>query len=108
MTKKNKSYDQMVKDHEILFADGFDDAVMGIAMDLDLPRVIYSKEAMVEIMVKEYEEMDDVEDPYTEAMEFLEYNVWGAYVGTGTPIYINEGNKEETEENASYWGINDD
>jgi len=100
-----KKYEELIKQHEILFADGFDDAVLGIAMDLDLPRVIYSKERMIEILIKEYEEMPDVEDPYQCAYEFLDYNVWYAYVGTGTPIYINEGNKEETEQNAEHWGI---
>ena len=102
-----KKYQEMIKQHQILFADGFDDAVLGIAMDLDLPRVVYSKERMIEIIMKEYEGLEEVEDPFAAAMEFLEYNVWSAYVGTGTPMYINEGNKEETEQNAEYWGLDD-
>lgn len=101
-------YDKLVKQHEILFADGYDDAVIGIAYDEDLPRVVYSKEKMIDIMMDMFKDEDDVEDPFKEAMEFLEYNVWGAYVGTGTPMYINTGTKEEVEELASYWGVNDD
>ena len=33
-----------------------------------------------------------------EAIDYLEYNVWGAYVGEGTPIYAHEGGKERVLE----------
>jgi len=90
-----KDYEKKIKEHQILFADGFDQAIVGIDMDTDLPRVIYSKEMMIAIIAEEIGEED--------AIDFLQYNVWGAYVGTGTPMYINTGNREEVERLAEDW-----
>ena len=72
-----------------LKADGFDLAIIGI--DSIGERIIYSKQKMVEILS---EEMTD-----EEAIEFLEYNTWNAYVGEHTPIYCDEMTIEELEEN---------
>ena len=66
---------------EFLFADGFDDAILGI--DDSSMRVVYSVSKMIEVLKKEMDE--------EEAIEFLEYNVLGAYVGEKTPIYCWDG-----------------
>lgn len=71
---------------EYLTADGFDDAIIGI--DMNYERVVYDKHKMCEILV-----MEGL--TYEEAIEFLAYNVWGAYVGDHTPIYIDVMNAEE-------------
>jgi len=64
---------------DALFADGFDDAVIGIdSKDL---RVVYDYDKMVSILMKQG--MDELT-----ANEHLEYNVVGAYMGEMTPIYI--------------------
>tara|TARA_Y100000289_G_scaffold20737_1_gene19999 strand:- start:33 stop:305 length:273 start_codon:yes stop_codon:yes gene_type:complete len=66
---------------DTLFADGFDDAIIGLSSEWEnVPRVVYSKHKMVLIIMKEGLS-------YEEAVEHLEYNVWGRYVGEGTPIY---------------------
>lgn len=62
-----------------LFAEGFDAAIIGV--DIDAERVVYDKDKMVDILVEEGM------DP-TDAIEHLEFNVWGAYVGVHTPIYV--------------------
>jgi hypothetical protein len=67
-----------------LKADGFDAAIIGI--DVLSERLIYDKEKMVEILSAEM----SVED----AIEFLEFNTWCAYVGEHTPIYMDKLNKE--------------
>ena len=68
-----------------LYADGFDKAIIGFAEEwIEVPRVIYSKAKMQDILIEE--EGMSVE----EALEYLEFNVWGAYVGEGTPIYAND------------------
>lgn len=67
------------EESQALFADGFDDAIVGVHLDWE--RVIYDKAKMIEILVNEG--MTDLD-----AIEYLEFNVWGAYVGTHTPIYI--------------------
>ena len=63
---------------EILKADGFDAAIIG--MDALAERIIYDKRKMIEILSEEMSEED--------AIDFLEYNTWNAYVGEHTPIYM--------------------
>ena len=71
----------MIEEGKTMFANGFEEAICGTTDD---GRVIYSKVGMVEILVTR----DDmsVED----AMVHCEFNVWTAYVGDHTPIYIND------------------
>lgn len=64
---------------EALFADGFDDAIIGVQVDYE--KVIYDKSKMIDILVNEG--MTDLE-----AIEYLEFNVWFAYLGVHTPLYI--------------------
>ncbi|HMS57125.1 MAG TPA: hypothetical protein PKA27_17200 [Fimbriimonadaceae bacterium] len=64
-------------EEDLLKADGFDDAVIGI--DPNTMRLIYSRDKMVEILSKEMDE--------DEAIEYLEFNTYCAYVGEKTPIY---------------------
>jgi len=64
----------------LLFADGFDDAIIGL--DTNSLRVVYSKQKMIECLLKDME-LDD-------AIEYLEFNTWGAYRNEQTPIYIDE------------------
>jgi|TARA_R100000455_G_C6254776_1_gene110801 hypothetical protein len=67
-----------------LYADGFDKAIIGFAEEwIEVPRVIYSKAKMQDILIEQGMSVE-------EALEYLEFNVWGAYVGEGTPIYAND------------------
>ena len=60
---------------------GYDSAIIGIT---DEGNLVYSKELMVDISTK-------VEQMTTEeAWEYLEFNVFCAYLGELTPIYINQ------------------
>ena len=79
------------KKEHTLYADGFDDAILGFSHEwTDTPKVVYSKLKMIEVCEEEGMSVD-------EAIEYLEYNVWGAYVGDGTPIYADDlaGTKRE-------------
>ena len=67
-------------DEEIIIADGFNDAVIGIATDFTEPRLIYSVNKCIEIL------MSDGTTRYDEAMEYFTYNVSGAYIENG-PIW---------------------
>lgn len=73
-------------------ADGFDDAILGT--DYASGRIIYSMSKMIEIELKATEmdpdEIDPEDDPFTEVVDHLSFNVWGAYVGEMTPIYLND------------------
>ena len=79
----------------MIFVDGYDSAILG--MDTEYKRVIYSKSKMIDILVAEG--MSDVD-----AVEWLEYNVWDAYVGEHTPIFLHELTKEDIQE----WVDNDE
>ena len=62
----------MIDDYEgILSADGFDDAVIGVATDFTEPRLIYSVSKCLEILQKDMSELD--------ALEYFTYNVSGAF-----------------------------
>lgn len=65
-------------DESFLFADGFDDAIIGhvtVAGRRDV--ILYDREKVIKILMKDMSRED--------AEEYFEYNVQGAYVGEATP-----------------------
>jgi len=70
---------EIYPDEDILKADGFDDAIIGVDYQHTEPRLIYSVTKCLEILEKD---MDS-----EEAMEYFQYNVSGAYVGEKTPVW---------------------
>ena len=66
-------------DEDILKADGFDSAVIGIC-DREM-KLIYSVEKVIDILMN-----DDMS--YEEAVEYYEFNIMCAYVGEKTPIFM--------------------
>lgn len=72
---------------DLLFADGYDSAIIGVTVGFDGQRVVYNVQKMIEAGVKGG--MD-----YDESQEWLEYNTFGAYVGESTPIYM-EGHADD-------------
>lgn len=83
---------------QTLKADGFDKAIIGIDFNYTPPKLIYDKQKMIEIM------MEDEECTLDDAIDYLEYNTWCAYVGEGTPIYIDTGSPEEVLELLENYG----
>jgi hypothetical protein len=69
---------------DLLFADSFDNAIIGVSIGDNPRRVVYDTRQMVEILVQE--------ENFTEetAWEFLEFNTFSAHVGEHTPIYVSE------------------
>lgn len=75
--------DQIIEqyyDEEFLKADGFDDAIIGVATDFTEPRLIYSVSKCLQILEEEGMNHED-------AFEHFTFNVSGAYVGEQTPIW---------------------
>jgi len=66
-------------DPELLFADGYDDCIMGLTFKDGVAVVIYSADLMIEKLCEEMTEK--------EAQEFFDFNIYGAYVGERTPVY---------------------
>jgi len=65
-------------DEEIIIADGFDEAVIGI--EENTMRVIYSTTKCLEIIEAQGMPQDD-------ALDYFYYNVQGSYIGDKTPIF---------------------
>jgi hypothetical protein len=65
---------------ELLIADGFDNAIIGI--DDNSMRLIYSVSKCIDILC---EDMDE-----EEAVEYFDFNVRGSYVGEKTPIWCTD------------------
>lgn len=79
---------EMAEEEESLIPieEGFDssfynEAILGITDD---GRMVYSKEAMASIL------SDKLIMPYLDALEYLEYNCFCAYMGEKTPLFINQ------------------
>jgi hypothetical protein len=62
----------------LLFADGFDEAIIGVEERAGV--VAYDIDKIIEILMREMTE--------DEAVEYFEFNILGAYVGEKTPVYI--------------------
>jgi len=66
---------------EFLYADGFDDAIIGVELYTGEPKLVYSVKKCIEIL-KRQDMTDD------EAIEYFEFNITGSYVGEQTPLWI--------------------
>lgn len=74
---------------EALVADGFDEAIIGMARQFNQTLVVYDEDKCLSILM----ERDGMTEE--EAEEFFEFNVVGAYVGEGTPVFVRVGSKPE-------------
>jgi hypothetical protein len=85
---------------EALLADGFEEAIIGICERFGVvPVVAYDRDKCIEIIIERSAvgDTDGLTDDeaYEEAIEYFEFNVAGAYVGDGTPVFLTLFNKEE-------------
>ena len=77
--------DQYLNDigESALLADGFEDALIGFGQRINEPLLaVYNYDKMVEIL------MFRDEMTYDDAIEYIEYNVVGAWVGEQTPMFV--------------------
>ena len=66
----------------ILFAEGFDEAIAGVVWDGERTRVVYDTELILELL------MGRSEMSYEEAVEYFDFNIAGSYMGAYTPLYL--------------------
>ena len=71
---------EMFPEEEFLTADGFDGAIVGV--EPNSMRLVYDRDKMIGILMTD-EDMEEID-----AIEYLEFNTWNAYVGEKTPIFI--------------------
>lgn len=74
-------------EEEVILADGFEEAFMGIARQFGKPFAVYSFEKCLEILQREMTEED--------AIEYFYYNVEGAWVGENTPAFMSWADPED-------------
>lgn len=72
--------DEKYPDIEILLADGFENAFLGVGQQFNTFFAIYDRNKCIDILS---EEMSP-----DEAVEYFDFNVTGAYVGKNTPVFV--------------------
>jgi hypothetical protein len=91
-------------DEEFLFADGYDEAIIGVQPDLfgqndGHPRLIYSVKKVLALYIatcggayvgSPTPVWKEAEGSYEEAREFFDFNIAGAYAGKQTPIWCED------------------
>ena len=65
-----------------LFADGFEKALIGVGTQCNEDVAVYDYQKCIEILNKAM--------PLEDAVEFMEFNVLGSYLGKYTPVFINQ------------------
>jgi hypothetical protein len=69
-------------DEETLHADGFEDAFIGYGIQFNRAIAVYDSEKCIQILI----DRDGMSRE--EAIEYMDMNVTGAYVGEYTPIFL--------------------
>jgi hypothetical protein len=69
-------------DPELLFADGYDDCIIGLTFRNDTLVVLYGTLKIISKLTKDMSE--------EEAWDFFEFNISGAYVGERTPVFYED------------------
>ena len=67
---------------DLLTADGFDEAVIGIAHRIGLEVICYDLHKVISILMTR-DGMDE-----EEAWEYYQFNIVGAYMGEHTPVFL--------------------
>lgn len=66
---------------DVVFADGYDDAIVGVASCRGETVVVYDATKIVDTLEADGMSRDD-------ALEFFDFNIAGAYVGENTPAFL--------------------
>jgi hypothetical protein len=70
------------EDENVLLADGFENAFIGIGRQFGTPIAIYDRSKCIEILTEDMSE--------EEAEEYFQFNVEGSWVGEKTPIFLDK------------------
>ena len=74
---------------DALLADGLDEAIIGVGSQFtNTPVVVYDYDKCVEILMR------DNDWDHEDAIDWMQFNVIGAYMGAGTPIFMTKFEEE--------------
>ena len=79
-SKREMIEEYLDKDSEVLFADGFDDCIIGLSCGYGAQKVVYDYQKVISVLCKDMS--------FEDAVEYFEYNIAGAYVGEHTPEFV--------------------
>jgi hypothetical protein len=65
---------------DLLFADGFDDAILGVIYEFGCTKVCYDKDRIIRTLARDMSPED--------AEGYFKFNIAGAYVGPYTPAFL--------------------
>jgi hypothetical protein len=80
MTITEKIENILGEDENVLLADGFEDAFIGIGRQFGKPIAIYDRSKCIDILKEDMSE--------EEAEEYFQFNTEGAWAGEQTPIFL--------------------
>jgi hypothetical protein len=85
---------------DILFCDGHDNAFIGFMWRFgqNEPIAAYSQKKIIENLMADGMTFD-------EAQEYFEFNIIGAWVGSGTPCFIEDMSIEEAKERVEEYEV---
>jgi hypothetical protein len=98
---------KMVGEIEAWKADGFDHCIVGVGQQFteggQVYIFIYSKKAIIEAIANDIvteinnrvntsdeERAELAQSAYDDAIEFFDYNIAGAYIGRGMPVFLED------------------
>jgi hypothetical protein len=79
---KREELSEMYPDLLVMTPSYFDEAIVGVATRIGLEAICYSQEKVIDLLMKH----DGME--YDEAVEYMEFNMKGAWVGDSTPVFL--------------------
>jgi hypothetical protein len=65
---------------DLLKADGFDEAIIGVVQRIGLQAICYDLNKVIAILMRDMTE--------EEAWEYYQFNIAGAWVGESTPVFL--------------------
>ena len=90
MLNESKFEELSALNPDALLVDGLNDAIIGFGHQFtNAPVAIYDYDKCIKIFMR------DNDWDYEDAMEWMQFNVIGAYVGEGTPIFMTTFSEEE-------------
>jgi hypothetical protein len=76
-----RALDNLGDDEEVLLADGFESAFIGVARQFGQPMAVYDRKKCLSCLVKQGMSQEEAE-------EYFSFNTEGAWVGAGTPAFL--------------------
>jgi hypothetical protein len=76
---------------DTIIATGWGDALVGVGWRLNTPIAVYDRDKVMEMLIA-----DGLD--YSDADEYISFNIEGAYVGEGTPLFVSLGLRADLEE----------